>query len=256
MKGKLLLRVLAALILWNEPVSAMEMTFVTESFAPFSMEIADSHKPGGAMVEVVQAVCQLIKASCSIEVYPWRRAYQMAERGDVDGIFSLVRTPEREKVFFLSQDIIKSAHSLFAMSNSSLSYSQPGDLAGLTIGVYGPSAVSMAVEEIIRPIPSAQVALELSNTAVLRKLAAGRYGGSDKVVGAINRDVGLHLMQVQGISGIKYIGDLKSVALAVGLSRKRLTEVQFVQFNEALKLLIQSGKVKHILDKYGIQAAK
>lgn len=234
---------------------AAELKFVTEPFPPFSYEAPGSNRGAGPMADVVMAVCERVKASCSIEVLPWRRAVSMAENGEVDGIFSLLRTPEREKVYFLTEPIVESAYSLFAQESSQFKYTQPKDMDGYVIGVYGPSGTSTVLEEVLKSGSSGRAEVDVNNVAVLKKLAAGRYGDG-KGLAAINRDVGLYLMKTESISGIKPVGDLRKIGYSVGFSRKKVQEPDFKQFNDALKALTKEGKVKAILEKYSLKAAE
>jgi polar amino acid transport system substrate-binding protein len=179
----------------------------------------------------------------------------MAENGEVDGIFSILKTPEREKIFFVSEMVVEGAYSIFVPDASSFKYNQPKDLDGYVIGVYGPSGTSSVVEDVLKSGSTGKAEIETSNVIMLKKLAGGRYGGGDKGVGVINRDVGLHLMKSEGISGLKVVGDLKKIAYGFGLSRKKSNQAQYQEFNDALKALIREGKVKEILSKYGMKPA-
>lgn len=71
--------------------AAAPMRFVTESFPPYTFAI--DGRAAGPMVDVLQAACVKLAWSCSIEVLPWRRALFMAQRGEVDGIFTVVDSP-------------------------------------------------------------------------------------------------------------------------------------------------------------------
>jgi polar amino acid transport system substrate-binding protein len=234
---------------------AAELKFVTEPFPPFSYEVAGTSKGAGPIADVIDAVCAKIKATCSIEVLPWRRAYSMAENGEVDGIFSFLRTPEREKLFLISDMIVDGAISLFAAESSTFKYSKPKDLDGYTIGVYGPSGTATVLEDTLKAGSTGRPEVDTNNVLVLKKLAGGRYGEGGKGLAVINRDVGLYLMKSEGITGLKQVGDLQRIAYGIGFPKKKVQEAQFNEFNEALKALIKEGKVKTILDKHGMKPA-
>ena len=98
--------------------------------------------------------------------------------------------------------------------------------------------------------------LSFSQYITLKKLAAGRYGDEHRVVAAINLDVGRYLVANEGISGIRPAGDFKKVAYGIGLSRQKVSEAQFGEFNAALQELIRQGKVREILRRHGLKAAR
>lgn len=249
-------RVLLTGLLLFECVHAGELKFVTETLPPFNYEAAGTYAGAGPMVEVVQAVCDRIKTKCSVEVFPWRRAYAMAVNGEVDGIFSLLPTPERETLFHLSETVVESAYAFFAADSSRFHYVRPGDLDGYTVAVYGPSGTSVALEALMKGVSGARVVVEISNSMVLKKLASGRYGDGVKAVAAMNRDVGMYLARSEGISGIKPVGDFQKIAYVIGFSKKKVAESRFEEFNNALKAMIREGKVSSILDQYGLRTAR
>jgi len=245
------------LVFWGLPQGhATEWKFVAEPLAPFIQQAAGaSGQPTGPMVEVLQAVCGRVQQVCSVEIFPWRRAYKMAERGEVEGILPFFHAVERERDFYFSDMVVESAFTVFVVDVSSLKYTQPRDLDGHTVAVYGPSGISMTVEALLKSGSTGHAEIELSNMIVLKKLAGGRYGGADAAVGVLNRDVGLFLLKTEGIQGLRTAGDLKKVRYGIGLSRRKVSDLQYRQFNDALKALIQEGKIKQILDRYAMKPA-
>src|SRR4051812_10919542 len=92
-------------------MAAGSMSFVMEPFPPFVTDVRG--KPEGPFPEVVLAVCAAIKTQCKLNVFPWRRAYAMAEKGSVDGIFVLIRTLEREKEFYFTSPVLQTSYAVF-----------------------------------------------------------------------------------------------------------------------------------------------
>jgi len=248
--GLLLAWLLSPCLAW-----AVELKFVTEPLPPYSYEAPGGNKGAGPVAEVIFAVCAKLNTPCSIEVLPWRRALAMAEIGEVDGIFCFLRTPEREKKFYISEMIIDGAYSLFAAESSTFKYTQAKDLDGYTIGAYGPSGTAATLEEVLKSSTSGRAEIDVDNITVLKKLAGGRYGEGGKGLALLNRDVGAYLMKSENISGLKQVGEVRKLAYGIGFSRKKVPEPQFNQFNDTLKQFIKEGKVKAILDKYGMKVA-
>jgi polar amino acid transport system substrate-binding protein len=231
---------------------AKDMSFVTEPFEPFNYE--ENGKIVGPMPEVIQAVCERMKITCKIEIFPWRRSLAMAESGQADGVFSFLRTPERERLFFFPDNIVRSSYTFFALEKSTFVYKQPKDLDDRIVGVYGPSGTSSSLEEATKGSTTSRSEVEINNTVLLKKLANGRYGENGIIL--INRDVGNVLIKKEGIKGVKSVGELKELNYTVGLSKNSVSEVQFIEFNTILRALIKEGKIKSILDKYGVSAPK
>jgi polar amino acid transport system substrate-binding protein len=227
------------------------MSFVMEPFPPFVG--LDKGAPSGPFPDVVRAVCAAIQAQCKFESLPWRRAFVMAEMGNVDGILVLVHTVEREKNFYFTEPVIQSSYALFVRTGTALSYSAPKDLAGYTIAAYGPSGTSAAAEELAKHVAGLRLEIEVDNQAVLRKLDGGRY--QQPAAAVMNRDVGLSMIAQQKITGLKVAGEMRRVDYAIGLSRKRVAPELAERFNAALRDLVKKGTVKAIADKYGLKAA-
>lgn len=67
--------------------------------------------------------------------FPWKRAYILAERGDWDGSVVWIKTPERSANFLYSDVVISETLYLFHHASRPLTWEQPEDLRGLTVGV-------------------------------------------------------------------------------------------------------------------------
>lgn len=76
---------------------AERMLAVTEEFPPFNY--TENGKLTGFGVELAQAVLEGAGLDYAMASYPWARAYEMAQQQSNVLIFTLTRTPEREKLF-------------------------------------------------------------------------------------------------------------------------------------------------------------
>ena len=77
--------------------AAPRLMLVTEEFEPFNY--IEHGKLTGYSVEVARALVERAGIAYSIAAYPWARAYRMAQQLPNVLIFSLARTPAREKQF-------------------------------------------------------------------------------------------------------------------------------------------------------------
>jgi polar amino acid transport system substrate-binding protein len=91
----LLLALLASIAL--PAMAADEIRIVTEELPPFNM--TQDGKLTGMSTEVVQAVLKEIGVQAAIQSMPWARAYDIALNSENVLIYSITRTPQREKLF-------------------------------------------------------------------------------------------------------------------------------------------------------------
>lgn len=244
------------LLLLAFPVSAgaaevLSMTFVMQEFPPF-VQYEKGH-PSGPFPDILRAVCGAMHAECKQEVYPWRRANAMAQSGAVDGILMLLKTPLREAEYHLGPAVIQSSYVLYAQQQSAVKYSAPEDLAGYTVGAYGPSGTSFSAAQLVKRAPGARLEVEIDNPTALRKLRMGRYGS--KAVVVINLELAQYLMRHEGDAGLKQVGELQKTDYYIGLSRKKLSQQQVEAFNATLLQLLRDGTVAAIAKEYGLKAA-
>jgi len=92
--------ILFLLIMNNHRAVASEntITVVTEYLAPFQVK-NDDGSLGGYGTEVVQRLFELTNNTSKEYVFPWARAYRMALNEPNVLIYSMTRTPSREKLF-------------------------------------------------------------------------------------------------------------------------------------------------------------
>lgn len=244
------------LLLLAFPISAgaadvQSMTFVMQEFPPFVQN--DKGRPSGPFPDILRAVCGALQAECKQEVYPWRRANAMAQSGAVDGILMILKTPQREAAYHIGPPLMQSSYVLYAQQQTALNYRTPQDLAGYTVGAYGPSGTSFSAAQLVKRVPGARLEVEIDNPTALRKLRMGRYGS--KAVVVINLELAQYLMQPEGDAGLKQVGELQKTDYHIGLSRKKMSQPQAEAFNAALLQLLRDGTVAAIAKKYGLTAA-
>lgn len=241
--------------------NAQQWHFVTEDFPPFTYPADPTFdttpsagvSAGGPLVEVVQAICARLHQPCTITLYPWRRSLQMAEQGLADGIFTLVRSPQREEIFHISRMLVTTRYSVFARTDSTFVFNKPSDLAGRLIGVYGPSGTSYILSERLKSVPDVRLHLTADNRRLLRMLYSGRFGKEGLAV--LNQDVAWHLIDEEGIAGLREAGEMGPITYGIGLSRKTVSEAQFEAFQQAMDQAIADGTVPAILRRHQLEAA-
>lgn len=232
--------------------AASPWAFVTEPFPPYTY--ADEQgRAAGPMVDVLQLVCQQLQRSCTVEVLPWRRALSMAERGQADGIFTLLDTPERRQRFHVTLPVLAVRYTLFARAGDSFSFNprEREALRGRTIAAYGPSGTSLVLDELTRGL-AVQKVIEPDNPTALRKLLAGRYGEQGLVL--MNEAVALNLIQHEATAGVQASGVVKNFAYSFGLVKGRVSAAEARAFDAALARLCHSGRSAAQIGHYGLSA--
>ncbi|POH82151.1 amino acid ABC transporter substrate-binding protein [Stutzerimonas stutzeri] len=256
-------RILSILLIWllstAAPASTVQWRFATEDFPPFTypadtpVNATAGVRAAGPFVEVVTAICARLQHQCTITLYPWQRAFRLAEQGQVDGIFTLAHSPQREQIFHISRMLVTSRYSVFAQADSSFVFNHPDDMTGRRVGVYGPSGTSYVLSERLKSVPDVRFHLTADNRRLLRMLQSGRFGAEG--VAVINQDVAWHLIDDERLEDVREAGEMGPISYGIGLSRKTVSAAQFEAFEQALDAAIADGTVQAILRRHKLEAA-
>lgn len=84
-------------MLISSSLSAETLRVVTSEFPPF--QTLEKNKITGITTEIVEAVIANAGYSAVFNMYPWPRAYKIGLKESNVLIYSIVKTPEREKLF-------------------------------------------------------------------------------------------------------------------------------------------------------------
>lgn len=231
---------------------AEALHFVTEEFPPFTF--SQGAHVGGAITEVTRAVCQHLDYRCEFAVYPWRRSLQLAEDGQVDGIFTVIDSPERQHAFHITPMIVTSRYDVYSLRGNEFQYRQPDDMRGKVIGVYGPSGTSFVLGQILKDVADVQIQMTTNNQRLMLMLNAGRFGRNGLVV--LNSDVARHLTTHNASYRVRRAGHLAEISYGIGFSRKKVSEAQFQAFTQGLQQLSEQGRIAAILLTHGLSPAK
>lgn len=230
----------------------LQLRFVAQPWPPFIHE--ENGKPAGPFADIVQAACEAIRAQCTIEIFPWRRALQMTTEGEADGLLAILDLPERKQLFHLSPPLIHTAYVLYAQQDSTLRDPTPAMLAGYTVAAFGPSGTSSVAAKLARAAPNARLTVEIDNATALRKLRMGRYGS--KAVVVLNADLGIWLMRQEGDAGLRQVGEVQKITYHIGMARKHLPPAVKDRFIAALEEMVRNGTVRDIAARYGMRGVQ
>ena len=98
--------------------AAAELRLLTEEAPPTSF--LHDGEPDGYAVEVVHELIRRTGSSASVELLPWTRAYHLAKSEADTGLFSVVRTVERESSFQWVGPILRGSTRFYSLKTSGL----------------------------------------------------------------------------------------------------------------------------------------
>ncbi|CAN7414038.1 transporter substrate-binding domain-containing protein [Pseudoduganella sp. LjRoot289] len=165
---------LVAMLLCSASIAfgAERMLAVTEEFPPFNY--TENGKLAGYGVELAQAVLEGAGVDYAMASYPWARAYEMAQQQPNVLIFSMTRTPDREKLFHWIAPLAKRRVYLYKLAaRTDIKVQGMLDLRRYSIATNRGDVVHKQLKAL--GLEEGQN-IDLSDTdlANVRKLAAGR----------------------------------------------------------------------------------
>lgn len=146
------------------------VVFGGDSFAPTSY--VSQGQPAGSLIETLRKVADKTGDRYEIKLFPWKRAYEYAVRGE-GAIVGLSMTPQRQEIFDFSEPLQYNELQLVVRKGKEFPFSRLSDLKGRIIGggsgvSYGPEvddAIASGVFEMVG---------DTDATARLQKLLLGQ----------------------------------------------------------------------------------
>jgi polar amino acid transport system substrate-binding protein len=152
----------------NAATALAPLTVVTEDLAPYSY--AEGERITGYATELVQEALAQAGLDYTLHLYPWARAYQMAQTQPNVLIYSMVRTPERERRFqWIAQIAPRNVYLFKLATRHDIQVHTLEDLRPYRIA----SNRGDVVEEQLQLL-GLTADLAATDESSLRKLAAGR----------------------------------------------------------------------------------
>ena len=232
--------------------ASRDLYFVTQLFPPFITQDAGGQLDG-ALVAILREACRRASWNCRVQAMVWKRALLTVGQGGADGLVLAQDAPERRAVMELSKPVLASSYGLYVQSGSALRYRQPGDLAGKTMAVYGPSLSQTNSERLVQGVSGVSLSVELDPETVLRKLAAGRYGAN--AVAFSNDDVARYWIKRDGLANVRKLAEVKQLTYLYGFTRSRVKPGMLETFNRVLDDMCRDGSLARLTAPSGIQLA-
>lgn len=240
---------IAALLLCLMPdydALGRELKFINEHWPPYII-VNEDGSAGGIDAEILQAMAGQLNLRLRFESFDWIYCLRMMEHGRADIISAILKRPERQVyLHYIEPPYLRKSTKLFYLKKSSPhSIKQYEDLYGLRIGVLKGSAY---FERFDNDASIQKTATEKTEQ-LLKMLKSGRL---DAVIGT--KVVMEHIIQTKNYTGLfkrSAFRHLEETPFYLAISKKSVFADDLVWFNEAMQLLIETGKVQAILEKYG-----
>ena len=233
---------------------ADSLQLVTDRLPPF--EDLDNDKAPGFSVEVLRQVFAAMGQNASIENFPWDRSWKMVYRGERDGMFTVLRTSERERICYFPDEPLKQERWVFFVRTADigkLTFSSFDDLVGHDVAVHEP-AQGVFEQPTVSPelwkflLEHHNMVETLGSGVSFRMLAAGRV---DYAVA--NLTTGMRVLAAIGLTG--KIEPLLSRSViedgfSVCFSKARVSPSLVEAFSRALREFKQTEAFQAIYRKY------
>jgi len=206
-------------------------------------------RPTGMLVDLVNEAFRRTGHSVEIKLMPWARCLKDAETGEVDGVFSSFKLPERERFLAFSKEALTiQVIAFFARSESTQSFD--GDLAALRdvrIGVITGTSYGELFDAAVRNGVLRNVEQTNSIESNLKKLVLGRVDlvPSYRYV-ALDTAKRLQLLaQIREMSP-----PLDSVPTYLAFTKVRNLSKRSEEFDAAMASMKKDGTYDHIIGRY------
>lgn len=126
-----------------EDVAGTRLLLLTEENAPYNYTDPETGAVTGLVTEVVRELTARVGLHTRLEVYPWKRAYMMAQILPEACLFATNRTPQRESLFQWVGPLAQGGWVLFSLAEQPITLSALAEVdeKGHVIGVHAGSAV-------------------------------------------------------------------------------------------------------------------
>lgn len=157
--------VLGALALAGGGAAEQSLRLACNDFPPHKIEHPGGDGLAGFDVDIITEALKRQGRSAQISFMPWKRALELAERGDYDGLCSCSYTKDREAKLMFSKELGAVSVGLFARSADALAgISSVADLKGrkvATVGGYNLEAELVTAGATVEATSSDKTALDM-----------------------------------------------------------------------------------------------
>ncbi|WP_024303197.1 ABC transporter substrate-binding protein [Pseudogulbenkiania sp. MAI-1] len=246
---KPLINVLAAiaLVTWGAGVVAEVLTLYTINYPPFQYQEGNEVK--GMMPAIVKEAFRRSERDVTIEVIPWPRVLRAAQDGEVDGLFTVFRTAERERYLDYCHESLIDQHIVMFVKKDSLAVAKNGNaaLADLRLGLVNQISYGPIFDQQVKAGKYQKIEMSNNFEEAVKKFGAARF---DVLVAS--EYVGKFYLQRQNLLGqvrqLPQVIDTVPSYLAFSKARRKNSICEV--FDKVLREMKQDGSYQAIMDSY------
>ncbi|GBC63940.1 amino acid ABC transporter substrate-binding pro tein [Desulfonema ishimotonii] len=235
------LLILTVFLTGTRAICAEDLTILTEEWPPVSFSAPDG--PAGLGVDVVREILRRVKREDNIAVVPWARGWKMVTEYPNVILFTMTRTPEREKLVTMIGPVAIGTINFYAKKGSGIRIKTLADAKKVnSIGVS-----RAAVEEQILT-KEGFTNLEATHNPLFsaKKLMKGRidiWCNANLVAGKILEEAGYSLNDVENVH------TLRENHLYIAMSKGTSGDV-IVKWLDALTKMKKDGTFTRIYNRW------
>lgn len=228
-------------LLMNRSI-ASSFRLVTADYPPFSYQ--ENGKTKGMDIEILQTIAKRRKVEFIYDFVPWNRAIDETEKGSADGVFSLVKSPEREKLLFFPTVPFSITQAVFfSYTSFPKTIKSLDDLSDLHVGMELGNTYGGNFDKATNFIKDGAV----DHPAMIAKFKAGRTP-----LFITSNAVGHHLLKTRHIHNYKthpFIVTEEICYIGISKNSKKAKELLTI-IDQELVEMEKSGELKKIRAKY------
>ena len=240
-KVKYFSHLILVLVLFTSGVCRAEFTIMTEELPPFNY--TENGEVTGFSSEIVLEICERVGHAKTINMLPWKRAYQAIQNEENQALFSTTRTPQREELFKWVGPIYEPTIVFFAKQGSDLAIQSLDDAMTVSrIGTY----LEDAEESLLKEAGFKNLISVGDDFLNPKKLILGRIDLW------ISGDLeGVYKAKKAGLDSdkITIVYEIKKKEYYIAFS-KNAPDEEVQTWQAALDAMKQDGTYQEILDKY------
>lgn len=209
------------------------------NYPPYEF-VDDNDNFRGFNVDIIRAIA--IELGLEIELVPnsWENTMELLKTGEIDAIQGMTMTPEREKIYDFTDEIVMNSQNIFVLKNSSI-INDINDLSGKKVSIQSKDVS----KEITRRIPDVTVIPKTNQLESLESLLSGEV---DAYIG--NRLTGIYYVQTFDLTeSVKIVGEPlypTRYCIAVDNGNTELLNL----LNSGLKAIKSNGTYEKIYKKW------
>jgi len=236
---------LGAMALVMGSAAGQSVRLACNDFPPHKIEHPGDDGLAGFDIDIVGEALKRVGLPVETSFMPWKRALELTERGDYDGLCSCSRTKEREAKLLFSDELGAVSAGLFARSADALAgIASVADLKGRKVATVG--GYNLEAELITA---GAEVEATSSDKTALDMLVGGNvdllYGYELTTQHFIASDSRSSAIAYKEIRRNPYYFCLRRAMPGADAAMQR--------FNRALSEMSKDGSIQRILDRYHVE---